>query len=67
MIRFDFTVSDADAENIFSIMRDVIALNNLRIMELMHDPNNDELIETYRQSNRYVLELIGKMTNKRVE
>ncbi len=68
MIHFDFNVSDADAENIFSMMRDRIVENNMRIMKMMSENNNNEQrIEAYRRDNEYVEELIKKMTNVRVE
>lgn len=68
MIRFDFTVSDVDAENIMEIMRGRIIDNNMRIMNLMtHPMPPEQTIQAYRRDNEYVEELIKKMTNTRVE
>lgn len=68
MIHFDFTVSDADAENIMEIMRDRIIDNNMRIMNLMTHPcRPEQTIQAYRRDNEYVEELIKKMTNTRIE
>ena len=68
MIHFDFTVSDADAENIMEIMRDRIIYNNMRIMDLMTRPGGyEQTIQAFRRDNEYVEELIKKMTNTRVK
>lgn len=64
MIHFDFTVSDADAENIMEIMRNHINHNNMRIVEMMHDPEMyKQSIVAFRRDNEYVEGLIKKMTN----
>ena len=71
MIHFDFTVSDVDAENIFSMMRERINANNMKIIDHMAQSvtqdGHEEYIKAYRRDNEYVEELIKKMTNKRVE
>lgn len=67
MICFDFTVSDADAENIFSIMRDRILRNNQQIIEMIGKPGKEDYIAAYRRDNEYVEDLIKKMTNTRME
>ena len=67
MIHFDFTVSDVDAENIFSVMRHRIVLNNMEIIELIGKTGQEHYIEAYRRDNEYVEELIKKMTNTRVK
>ena len=67
MIHFDFTVSDADAENIFAIMRDRILYNNQQIIEMIGKPDKEYYIAAYRQDNEYVEGLIKKMTNTRIE
>ena len=66
MIRFDFTVSDADAQNIFQIMRDRIMMNNQQIIEMIGKPGKEDYIAAYRRDNEYVEGLIQKMTNTRV-
>ena len=66
MIRFDFTVSDADAQNIFQIMRDRIMMNNKQIIEMIGKPGKEDYIAAYRRDNEYVEGLIQKMTNTRV-
>ena len=67
MIHFDFTVSDADAENIFSIMRGRILHNNQQIIEMIGKPGKEDYIAAYRRDNEYVEDLIKKMTNAQVE
>lgn len=67
MIHFDFTVSDADAENIFSIMRDRILHNNQQIIEMIGKSGKEDYIAAYRRDNEYVEDLIKKMTNTQVE
>ena len=66
MIHFDFTVTDVDAENIFSMMHERISANNMRIIEMIGKSGKEVYIEAYRQDNEYVEELIKKMTNTRV-
>jgi len=67
MIRFDFSVSDADAENIFQIMRERINHNNWHILGIIDEPEkNEKIIAVYRRDNEYVEGLIKKMTNTRV-
>ena len=67
MIHFGFTVSDADAENIFSIMRDRIMMNNQQIIEMIGKPGKEDYIAAYRRDNEYVEDLIKKMSNTRIE
>ena len=67
MINFDFTVSDADAENIFSMMRDRIMMNNQQIIEMIGKPGKEDYIAAYRRDNEYVEDLIKKMSNTRIE
>jgi len=67
MIRFDFTVSDADAQNIFQIMRDRIMMNNKQIIEMIGKPGKEDYIAAYRRDNEYVEGLIQKMTNTRIK
>ena len=67
MIHFDFTVTDVDAENIFSMMRERINANNMRIIEMIGKTGQENYIEAYRRDNEYVEELIKKMTNTWVE
>jgi hypothetical protein len=66
MIHFDFTVTDVDAENIFSMMRDRILRNNQQIIEMIGKPGKEDYIAAYRRDNEYVEGLIKKMTNTRV-
>lgn len=67
MIHFDFTVTDIDAENIFSMMRERIDTNNMKIIEMLGKTGQEHYIEAYRRDNEYVEDLIKKMTNTRVE
>ena len=71
MIRFDFTVSDVDAQNILQIMRERINANNVKIIDhmvqVLVQEGHEEYIAAYRRDNEYVEGLIQKMTNTRVE
>ena len=67
MIRFDFVVSDADAENIFAMMRDRIVENHVMITKMMAYPDQEGSIEEYRRDNEYIEDLMKKMTNTRIE
>ena len=67
MIHFDFTVSDADAENIMEIMRNQISQNHRKITSLMYEIGKEHYIEAYKRDNEYVEGLIKKMTNTWVE
>ena len=63
MIHFDFKVSDDDAENIISILRQQINRNNRKMLS-----DIDEFDRAYyRQDNDYIEGLIKKMTNTRLE
>lgn len=63
MIHFDFKVSDDDAENIFSILRQQINRNNRKMLS-----DIDEFDRAYyRQDNDYIEGLIKKMTNTLVK
>ena len=63
MIHFDFTVSDADAENIMEIMRNQITQNYCKITSLIGEKGKEHYIEAYQRDNEYVEGLIKKMTN----
>lgn len=67
MIHFNFIVSDADAENIFSMIHDRINSNNMAIIKLIGKAGQEPYIEAYQQHNEYVKDLIKKMSNVRVE
>ena len=67
MIHFDFTVSDADAENIISILRNQISRNNHELLFHLDKPDEKHWVERYKRDNEYVEGLIKKMTNTRVE
>lgn len=66
MIHFDFTVSEADAENIMGIMRDRIVDNHVMIINMIGIPGQEDSIADYRQDIEYLEGLIKKMTNTRV-
>ncbi len=67
MIHFNFTVSDADAENIFAILNNQISRNREEMMELMVKGDEYNMREAYERDNEYIKELIKKMTNTKVE
>ena len=67
MIHFNFTVSDADAENIFTILNNQIHRNREEMLELMVKGDAWNMREAYEQDNEYIKGLIGKMANTKVE
>jgi hypothetical protein len=67
MIHFNFTVSDADAENIFTILNNQIVHNHAKMVKLVANGDEYNMLEAYERDNEYIEELINKMTNTRVE
>ena len=67
MIHFDFTVSDADAENIFTILNNQISRNREAMLELIVKGDAWNMREAYERDNEYIKALINKMTNTKVE
>jgi hypothetical protein len=67
MIHFNFTVSDADAENIFTILNNQISRNREEMLKLMVKGDAWNMREVYERDNEYIKELMAKMTNTRVE
>lgn len=52
-VHFDFTLSDIDAENLFSVIRDVINADLLTILDLMCKETEPLIDMTYEESIRY--------------
>jgi hypothetical protein len=72
MIHFDFTVEDIDAENIVRAVRDSALRNDEKIMDYMMredltQEQKDSYIDWLKANKAYMLSLIEKMTNTRVE
>jgi hypothetical protein len=67
MIHFNFTVSDADAENIFTILNNQIVHNHVKMVKLMAKGDEYNMLGAYERDNEYIKELINKMTNTKVE
>ena len=67
MIHFNFTVSDTDAKNIFTILNNQISRNREEMLELMVKGDAWNMQEAYERDNEYVKALINKMTNTKVE
>jgi len=67
MIHFNFTVSDADAENIFTILNNQIVHNHAKMVKLVANGDEYNMLEAYERDNEYIKELINKMTNTKVE
>ncbi len=67
MIHFNFTVSDAEAENIFIILNNQIARNRQQILELMVKGDEWNMRGAYERDNEYIRELMNKMANTKVE
>jgi hypothetical protein len=68
MIHFDFIVDDVDAENILLAVRSS-ALKSLELAakEMCKDSPSESIIEAYNRDYEYMLSLIAKMTNNRVQ
>ncbi len=67
MIHFNFTVSDADAENIFTILNNQISRNREAMLELMAKGDEYNMLGAYEQDNEYIKQLMAKMTHAKVE
>lgn len=72
MIKFEFTMSDVDAENLLRAIRDHAASYTEEIMDVMVDKGltKDEqktYISAYKDVREYYLALIPQMKNYRVE
>jgi hypothetical protein len=68
MINFNFTVSDADAENIFTILNNQISRNREEMLKLVaYGSLGYSMLEAYKRDNEYIKELMAKMTNTKVE
>ena len=66
MIKFEFTLSEADATNLFDCINDRIARANMNAMDayVAHDT---ALHKAYRRDADYLTELKSKLTNTRVK
>ena len=67
MIHFNFTVSDADAENIFTILNNQISRNREEMLKLVAKGDESNMRQAYERDNEYIKQLMAKMTNTRVE
>lgn len=72
MIHFDFTVEDVDAENLMWAIRNSALRNDESIMDYMvredlTQEQKDSYIDWFKANKAYMLGLIEKMTNTRVE
>ena len=67
MIHFNFTVSDADAENIFTILNNQISRNREEMLELIANGDESNMRQAYERDNEYIKELMVKMTNTKVK
>lgn len=72
MIHFDFIVEDVDAENIVRAVRDSALRNDDDIMDYeartdLTQEQKDSYIDWLKANKAYMLDLIEKMTNTRVE
>jgi hypothetical protein len=68
MIHFNFTISDADAESIFTILNNQISRNREEMLKLVaYGSLEYNMMRAYKQDNEYIKELINKMTNTKVE
>jgi hypothetical protein len=72
MIHFDFIVEDVDAENLMWAIRESALRNDEHIMKYMArtdltQEQKDSYINWLNSNKAYMLGLIEKMTNTRVE
>jgi hypothetical protein len=72
MIHFDFIVEDVDAENIMWAIRESALRNDEHIMDYeartdLTQEQKDSYISWLKANKEYMLGLIEKMTNTRVE
>ena len=67
MINFNFTVSDADAENIFTILNNQISRNREEMLELMVKGDESNMRAACERDNEYIKQLMAKMTNTKVK
>jgi hypothetical protein len=72
MIHFDFIVEDVDAENLMWAIRESALRNDEHIMKYMArqdltQEQKDSYIDWLKANKAYMLGLIEKMTNTRIE
>jgi hypothetical protein len=67
MIHFNFTVSNADAENIFTILNNQIVHNREEMLELMVKGDAWNMGGAYERDNEYIKQLMAKMIHTKVE
>jgi hypothetical protein len=72
MIHFDFIVEDVDAENLMWAIRESALRNDEAIMDYeartdLTQEQKDSYIDWLKANKAYMLGLIEKMTNTRVE
>ena len=72
MIHFDFIVEDVDAENLMWAIRESALRNDMSIMDYetrtdLTREQKDSYIDWLKANKAYMLGLIEKMTNTRVE
>ena len=72
MIKFEFTMSDVDAENMLRAIHDNGVDNIEKILRVMVNPDLTEeqkemYIQSYKDSQIYFEGLISQMTNYRIE
>ena len=72
MIHFDFIVEDVDAENLMWVIRESALRNDEHIMDYearadLTQEQKESYISWLKANKEYMLGLIEKMTNTRVE
>ena len=67
MFNLNLTVSDADPENIDTMIHNQIRSNHEEMLELMVKGDAWNMREAYERDNEYITELIKKMTNTKVK
>lgn len=66
MVKFEFTLSDADAENLFGCVNSSIGRSNEKILDAMAEQDY-ALVRAYTADIEYLKELKKKLLNTRVE
>lgn len=68
MVHFDFTVSDEEAQTIFEALQEFVseATEKIGMLELNED-KQPNVLQWWKNHKEYVLNLMKKMENGRVE
>lgn len=66
-VKFEFIMDDADAENLFNIIRAAAAKEQREATRSMVQGQATQLTEYFKRDAAYILDLLAGMHNSRVE